>query len=105
MNRILPVIIVFYCMFVCYHHAFISKIGFPRLLKASKLSMISDYSVSIPLGEGYKTVECKFLPLFEKSEFLVVTYQVPFSLNIEKPPKGFPAPIVNKDGKGGEKVT
>lgn len=68
------------------------------------ISMVGEYKVNIPLGEGYKDVECKFRPIFAASELLVVTYKVPFSLNIEKPPKGFPAPVVNRNGAGGEKV-
>lgn len=62
--------------------------------------------VKIDLGDGYAPVSLDFFPLFESSSFFTVTYAVPFGLNIEKPPPGFPAPVVNKDsGKaGGEKV-
>lgn len=56
----------------------------------------------IPLGDGYQDIECKFRPLFQNSTFFVTSYDVPFGLNIDKPPKGFPAPIVSKDGTGGE---
>ena len=52
-------------------------------------------------GEG---VEASFRPLFASSEFFLVKYKVPFSLNIERPPKNFPCPIVSKDGPEGEKV-
>ena len=58
----------------------------------------------VPLGAGYQPLEVPFRPLFAKSEFVVVTYAVPFGLNVEKPPKNFPAPMVTKDGSGGEKV-
>mmetsp|Transcript_17356 Transcript_17356/g.29340 ORF Transcript_17356/g.29340 Transcript_17356/m.29340 type:complete len:214 (+) Transcript_17356:77-718(+) len=63
-------------------------------------------SIEIDLGQDYKPVTCNFRPIFYKSSFFTVTYPVPFGLNIEKPPKGFPAPIVNKDSQleGGEKV-
>lgn len=74
-------------------------------LARRQLSMMAKETiVNVPLGEGYKDVPCKFRPLFANSEFFVVTYKVPFGLNVEKPPKGFPAPIVTKDGSGGEKV-
>lgn len=61
-------------------------------------------TVEIPLGPGYKSAQCSFRPLFANSKFLTVTYPVPFELNIDKPPKNFPAPIVNKDSSrdGGE---
>lgn len=55
--------------------------------------------VEIPLGKGYKNVFCNFRPLFVKSKFITVTYPVPFELNIDKPPKTFPAPIVNKNSE------
>jgi hypothetical protein len=62
------------------------------------------FKIEVPLGEGFKPVSINVRPLFAKSTFFVTTYDVPFSLNIERPPKGFPAPIVSKDGKGGEIV-
>lgn len=60
--------------------------------------------VEVALGDGYKSVSCEFLPIFYNSTFFTVTYPIPFGLNIEKPPKGFPAPIVTKDSgiEGGE---
>lgn len=60
--------------------------------------------VEVALGDGYKSVSCEFLPIFYNSTFFTVTYPIPFGLNIEKPPKGFPAPIVTKDSgiDGGE---
>ena len=60
--------------------------------------------LSVPLGDGYQTIKCPMRPIFEKSTFFIATYNVPFDINIEKPPKGFPAPIVTKDGPEGEKV-
>ena len=62
------------------------------------------YKVKIGLGEGYQPITTTFRPIFRNSKFFTVEYDIPFGLNIEKPPKGFPAPIVNKDSKGGEKV-
>jgi hypothetical protein len=70
----------------------------------SKPASEKAYRVEIPLGDGFKDVAVTFRPLFAKSEFYVTSYNIPFSLNIEKPPKGFPAPVVTKDGKGGERV-
>ena len=67
-------------------------------------SDISSVEVLIPLGEGYESMNCRFRPLFGNSTFRVVTYKVPFNLNIEKPPRGFPAPIVTKTGEQGELV-
>lgn len=60
--------------------------------------------VDVALGDGYKSVSCEFFPIFYNSTFFTVTYPIPFGLNIEKPPKGFPAPIVTKDSgiDGGE---
>lgn len=58
----------------------------------------------VPLGEGVKPLPVSFRAIFAKSEFVEVTYEVPFGLNIQKPPKNFPAPIVDKDGKGGERA-
>ena len=60
--------------------------------------------VEVALGDGYKSVSCEFFPIFYNSTFFTVTYPIPFGLNIEKPPKGFPAPIVTKDSgiDGGE---
>eukprot|EP01035_Chromulina_nebulosa_P017201 gene17202-22721_t len=56
-------------------------------------------------GEGYQDLICPFKPLYQKSEFVVVTYDVPFSLNVDKPVRGeVPAPVVTKDGTNGEKV-
>jgi hypothetical protein len=60
-------------------------------------------TVEVELGKGFKAIETSFRPLFAKSEFVVVSYKVPFSLNVERPPKNFPCPIVTKDGTGGEK--
>lgn len=62
--------------------------------------------VSIPMGKDIKPFECALRPLFVKSEFFTVTYSIPFGLNVEKPPKEFPAPIVTKDSQqeGGEKA-
>jgi hypothetical protein len=76
------------------------------LMMSSKSTPASEkiFRVEVPLGDGYKEVIVNFRPLFAKSTFFVTTYDIPFSLNIEKPPRGFPAPVVTKDGKGGEKV-
>lgn len=61
-------------------------------------------TLQIPLGKGFQDVEAQFRPLFASSEFLTISYKVPFSLSVDRPPKNFPAPIVTKDGPGGEKV-
>jgi hypothetical protein len=58
----------------------------------------------VPMGDGYAPLECTFRRVFEKSTFFITSYDVPFGLNIDKPPKGCPAPIVTKDGKAGEKA-
>ena len=50
-------------------------------------------SFTLCTGEGYQTVSCDFRPIFQSSIFFTKTYDVPFSLNIEKPPKNFPAPF------------
>mmetsp|Transcript_32231 Transcript_32231/g.71016 ORF Transcript_32231/g.71016 Transcript_32231/m.71016 type:complete len:206 (-) Transcript_32231:147-764(-) len=76
---------------------------------SARLSMSSkdereQVTVEIDLGPDYKPVTCDFRPIFFNSTFFTVNYPVPFGLNIEKPPRGFPCPIVNKDSKreGGE---
>ena len=38
-------------------------------------------------------------PIFADSTFLTVQYELPFGLDIEKPPKNFPCPVVTKDSK------
>lgn len=59
--------------------------------------------MEIDLGPGFKPLQMGLLPIFEQSEFVKLDFAVPFGLNIEKPPKNFPCPIVTKDGKNGEK--
>ena len=67
------------------------------------------FDLEVPLSEGYKPVPIKLRPIFEKSELLVTSYSIPFSLNVE--PQGMQMgskvvklPTVTKDGTGGEKV-
>jgi len=61
-----------------------------------------DYiQVTVPLGDGFKDVTAEFRPLFQYSEFIVLNYSVPFSLDIEEE-QGFA--VVTKTGKGGEKA-
>ena len=60
--------------------------------------------IDIPLGDGFQAVKVQFKPIFAKSKFFTVTYDVPFSLNVGPPPKGFPAPLVKKGGSGGEEI-
>eukprot|EP01039_Chlorochromonas_danica_P008567 gene8567-9440_t len=76
------------------------------LSSSSSRPKVLPVAVDVFLGDGYKTASLNFLPLFESSSFFTVTYDVPFGLNIEKPPRGFPAPVVSKDGpkEGGEKA-
>lgn len=45
-------------------------------------------TLEVALGEGYKDVKVELPALFEKSEFLMLEYDVPFSINIDRPPKG-----------------
>lgn len=54
----------------------------------------------VPLGKA-GTANIKFKPLLESSEPVVVTYNIPFGLNVE--PQGGRA-VCTKDGEGGEKV-
>lgn len=54
--------------------------------------------IEVPLGDGFGPVKIQFRPIFAKSTFYVTSYDVPFGLNIDKPPSGFPAPIVKKAG-------
>lgn len=58
--------------------------------------------IEVPLGDGFGPVKIQFRPIFAKSTFYVTSYDVPFGLNIDRPPDGFPAPLVKKAGKGGE---
>jgi hypothetical protein len=61
--------------------------------------------LEVPMdGENVMPIPISLRPIFASSEFFVVTYDVPFGLNVDKPPKNFPAPIVTKDGKNGERV-
>ena len=46
------------------------------------------FRVEIPLGEGYQSVITNFRPIFAKSTIFVTTYDIPFSLNVEKAPPG-----------------
>lgn len=57
--------------------------------------------IEVPLGDGFGPVKIQFRPIFAKSTFYVTSYDVPFGLNIDKPPAGFPAPIVKKAGELG----
>lgn len=87
----LPVVLTF---------VLVSKIEVKSVRKyASKGRNEKLVSVEIPLGKGYKSVLCNFRPLFYNSKFITVTYPVPFELSIDKPPKNFPAPIVNKSSQ------
>ena len=60
--------------------------------------------IEVPMDGDAKPIPISLRPIFASSEFFVLTYDVPFGLNVDKPPKNFPAPIVTKDGKNGEKV-
>ncbi len=55
--------------------------------------------IEVPLGDGFGPVKIQFRPIFAKSTFYVTSYDVPFGLNIDRPPDGFPAPIVKKAGE------
>lgn len=52
------------------------------------------FRVEIPLGEGYQSVITNFRPIFARSTIFVTTYDIPFSLNVEKAPAGKPFNIV-----------
>ena len=91
-------------------NAFLSKFKHVPI-RASPLFDQKDVivTVDVPMDFGLETTGAKdlpiqFRPIFSKSEFFVVTYDVPFGLNVDKPPKNFPSPIVTKDGTNGEKV-
>lgn len=62
--------------------------------------------VSVLLGPNNTPTDFNIRPIFEKSTIFVKKYRLPFNLNIEKPPQGFPAPVVNKDSAApdGERV-
>ena len=59
------------------------------------LATPSEVSIDVELGDGFKALPCKFKPIFGKSRFFVSTIEVPFSIDVERPPRGFPAPIGN----------
>lgn len=63
------------------------------------------YKIQIGLGEGYQPLSIQMRPIFQNSKFFTVIYDIPFGLNVDKPPKNFPCPIVTKDSKNedGEK--
>lgn len=48
--------------------------------------------IEIDLGPGFKPLQMGLLPVFEQSEFIKLDFDVPFGLNIEKPPRNFPCP-------------
>ena len=52
----------------------------------STTGSISDTTVTVdvPLGEGLKPLQCKFQKIFANSTILMFTYDVPFSLDVEK---------------------
>eukprot|EP00607_Mallomonas_marina_P005539 CAMPEP_0182427928 /NCGR_PEP_ID=MMETSP1167-20130531/20861_1 /TAXON_ID=2988 /ORGANISM="Mallomonas Sp, Strain CCMP3275" /LENGTH=146 /DNA_ID=CAMNT_0024610517 /DNA_START=128 /DNA_END=568 /DNA_ORIENTATION=+ len=56
--------------------------------------------LTIPLGEGFNDYEANFRRYFKSSDFILVKYNVPFSLNVEEQKKG--VAVVTKDGKEGE---
>ena len=61
------------------------------LLMSTKRTSDQDervFRVEIPLGEGYQSVITNFRPIFAKSTIFVTTYDIPFSLNVEKAPVG-----------------
>ena len=95
---------------LCTHLAGFRSMGLRRGSTEGRFSMSGNQvgkvvELEVPMdGENVKPIPISLRPIFANSEFLVVTYDVPFGLNVDKPPKNFPAPIVTKDGKGGEKV-
>ena len=77
--------------------------GLALTMSKNQVGKVVDLEVPMD-GDNIMPIPISLRPIFANSEFLVVTYDVPFGLNVDKPPKNFPAPIVTKDGKGGEKV-
>jgi len=114
-RAIIIILIVLGCLF--YSDAFSPSRASPRYQSrgvAGPLFAAPIYSkdakgntivtLPVPLAKGVKDVDAQFRPLFANSEFFMVTYKVPFSLNIERPPKNFPCPVVTKEGPLGEKT-
>ena len=81
---------------------FVQKIHFKRSNSLQAKKGFPTVQVDVPLGEGFKDISCEFRPIFFKSRFFTVTYDVPFDLNVQPPPKGFPAPIVSKDSSNAD---
>ncbi len=106
----LHLLVLLYVCFLCADVTGFRSNGFRRGSWGDRVRMSSNQvgkvvELEVPMdGENVKPIPISLRPIFAKSEFLVVTYDVPFGLNVDKPPKNFPAPIVTKDGKGGEKV-
>lgn len=103
-------IFILYVAVLATTNAFLSTIH-RTATRASPLFDQKDVivTVDVPMdfgleATGAKDLPIQFRPIFSNSEFFVVTYDVPFGLNVDKPPKNFPSPIVTKDGTNGEKV-
>jgi hypothetical protein len=60
----------------------------PTSLQAKEESDERIFRVEIPMGEGYQSVITNFRPIFAKSTIFVTTYEIPFNLNVDKPPAG-----------------
>lgn len=112
MNALLSLLIVFaVCVNSLYAFRNVANLHPNRWLSTALSSSVvsqdgaETVGLDIPLGDGFQVIKCQFRPIFEKSEFFTVTYGVPFGLNVDKPAKGFPAPVVTKDSKeaNGEK--
>lgn len=87
-----------------YQRIFHSYSALQATSAAGKKPDVPAVTVSIPMGPGCDPMQYRFRPLFKNSTFIVVTFSIPFDLSLEKPPKGFPAPIVTKDNPQGEET-
>lgn len=84
-------LIASYASVEAYSVRSIARSGTNSLHMSTKKTSSTDervFRVEIPLGEGYQSVITNFRPIFAKSTIFVTTYDIPFSLNVEKAPPG-----------------
>lgn len=88
---IIVVLIATYVSVECYSFNTVGQRSSRFLQMSTKKNNNQDervFRVEIPLGEGYQSVITNFRPIFAKSTIFVTTYDIPFSLNVEKAPQG-----------------
>lgn len=88
---IIVVLIATYVSVECFSFNMVGQRSSRFLQMSTKKNNNQDervFRVEIPLGEGYQSVITNFRPIFAKSTIFVTTYDIPFSLNVEKAPKG-----------------